>query len=403
MNNTNIMQVRAHRGNYALALSIFILLAFGLIMMYNISPALAGTGRGSAYFRNQLLYVVLGVAAWATTGAIYYKVWERFAVPFLALSLIATLAVLVPHLGYTALGASRWLHVGPFSFQPAELLKLGLVIYLASWFHKRTRDEIGSMTNAVVPFMVMLGAIGVLIAVIQRDLGTMLVIAGAAFGMFYLAGLRMQHLAILLAGSVGLAWLAIISFPHRLSRFTTFLDPMRDCNGGGYHICQSLIGIGSGGLFGVGLGKSIQIYGYLPEAPNDSIFAVIGEEFGLIGSLILIGLFGLLIYHGFQITRRAPDTFARLAAGGITMIFLFQAFINIGAMLSVVPLTGIPLPFVSYGGSSLIIMMAAAGILFNISKYTLKEVAHADSRQWRGDSRPRLAGSSNRRRVAGTR
>ncbi|HUC87350.1 MAG TPA: FtsW/RodA/SpoVE family cell cycle protein, partial [Candidatus Saccharimonadales bacterium] len=166
-----------------------------------------------------------------------------------------------------------------------------------------------------------------------------------------------------------------------------------------YHICQSLIGIGSGGLLGVGLGKSIQIYGYLPEAPTDSIFAVIGEEFGLIGSLIIIGLFGVLIYRGLEIARKAPDNFSRLVATGITLIYLFQTFINLAAMLSLVPLTGIPLPFVSYGGSSLVIMMGGAGLLFNISKYT-KESAYADSRQRRGDSRPRLAGLSDRRRVA---
>jgi cell division protein FtsW len=191
----------------------------------------------------------------------------------------------------------------------------------------------------------------------------------------------------------------IIAFPHRMSRFLTFLHPMSDCKGSGYHICQSLIGIGSGGLFGVGLGKSIQIYGYLPEAPNDSIFAVIGEEFGLIGSLILIVLFGVLVYRGLEIVRRAPDMFSQLIATGITLIFLFQAFVNIAAMLSLVPLTGIPLPFVSYGGSSLVIMMLAAGLLFNISKYTVREETYADNRQRRGDSRPRFAGSGNRRRV----
>jgi cell division protein FtsW len=254
-----------------------------------------------------------------------------------------------------------------------------------------------------LPFVVMLGVVAILVAIFQRDMGTMMVIAAAAIGMFYIAGLRLQHLALLLGGGTVLAWMAIVAFPHRLSRFTTFLSPMSDCNGNGYHICQSLIGIGSGGVLGVGLGKSIQIYGYLPEAPNDSIFAVIGEEFGLIGASILVILFGVLVYHGFEIARKAPNTFARLVASGITLIFLFQAFVNIGAMLSLVPLTGIPLPFVSYGGSSLVIMMAAAGMLFNISKYTVREEAYADSRQWRGDSRPRLAGSGSRRRIASAR
>jgi cell division protein FtsW len=187
--------------------------------------------------------------------------------------------------------------------------------------------------------------------------------------------------------------------PHRLSRLATFLNPQLDASGTGYHINQALIAIGSGGIFGLGLGKSIQVYGYLPEAANDSIFAIIGEEFGMIGGLAIVVAFGILVYRGLQVARSAPDMFARLTATGIALWLLFQALINIGAMLSLVPLTGIPLPFISYGGTSLIISLFGAGILLNISKYTVREVNDANSRQRRGDSRPYFANPGNQRRV----
>jgi cell division protein FtsW len=384
-----VVAARGHRGDYVLTLTVFVLLAFGLIMMYNINPALSqkvGGQGGTNYFRNQFVNIMVGLVAGGVAGSIYFARWRRYATVLLGVAVLAVVALVVPGLHFSVNGATRWLRLGPFSFQPAELLKLALVVYLAAWFEGRRRAQIISIAEGVMPFIFIIGITGITVVVFQRDLGSMLVIALATLGMFYVAGMRLQHLVALSAA-------------HRLSRFMTFLHPMQGCLGNGYHICQSLIGIGSGGLFGVGLGKSIQIYGYLPEAPNDSIFAVIGEEFGLIGSLVIVGLFGVLIYRGFEIARKAPDGFSRLVATGITLIFMFQAFINIAAMLSLVPLTGIPLPFVSYGGSSLVIMLIATGLLFNISKYT-KEEAYADSRQRRGNGRPRLAGTSHRRRVA---
>jgi cell division protein FtsW len=179
----------------------------------------------------------------------------------------------------------------------------------------------------------------------------------------------------------------------------TFLNPEHDATGQGYHINQALIAIGSGGIFGLGLGRSIQVYGYLPEAANDSIFAIIAEEFGLLGSIGILLAFGVLVYRGLQVARSAPDMFARLVATGISLWLLFQAMINVGAMLALVPLTGIPLPFISYGGTSLIISLFGAGILLNISKYTVREVSDASSRQRRGDSRPYFANAGNQRRI----
>lgn len=393
---------RAHRPDYVLALTVFILLAFGLTLMYNISPALSqkllGNASAGYYFKGQLINIGAGLAAWAVAGSIYYERWRKWAPILLLGSIALVLMLMVPGLSYSKNGATRWLGVGSLSFQPAELLKLSLILYLASWFEARGK-ELRTFWDGVVPFAVMLFFTSIIVVVFQRDLGSMLVLACAATGMFYLAGIRLHHLFVLLGAGLGLGAVAIVAFSHRLSRFMTFLDPSKDATGSGYHINQALIGIGSGGLFGAGLGKSIQIYGYLPEASNDSIFAVIGEEFGIIGAVLIVILFGILVYRGFKIVQAAPDNFARLTAAGLTLVFMFQAFINIAAMLSLVPLTGIPLPFISYGGSSLVIMMFAAGILFNISKHTVKEAAYADSSQRRGIRGPHRPDTRRRRRL----
>jgi cell division protein FtsW len=371
-------------------------------MMYNINPALSekllGRVDSGYYFRGQLLNITVGLVAWFVASSINYQNWRRWAPYVLIAAIVALVALLVPGLSFAKNGATRWLKLGPASFQPAELLKIAMVVYLAAWFEKRN-TELKSLWDGLIPFSVMLFIVSIVVVVFQRDLGTMMVLALAAVGMFYVAGIRLHHLALLAAGGLTLGWAAIIAFPHRLARLTAFLDPTKDATASGYHINQALIALGSGGILGLGLGKSIQIYGYLPEASNDSIFAVIGEEFGLIGALLIVGLFGLLVYRGIKVAAAAPDTFGRLLATGITLVFMFQAFINIAAMLSLVPLTGIPLPFISYGGSSLVIMLFSAGILMNISKYTNKEVAHAHSGERRRFGRSYSTDSGNRRRV----
>lgn len=371
-------------------------------MMYNINPVLSqkllGRVDSGYYFRGQLLNIVVGLAAWIFAIHFYYQKWRNLAPVLLAGAFIAVLLLMVPGLSVEKNGATRWLELGPLSFQPAELLKIAMVVYLAAWLEKRS-EEIKSFWDGVVPFSIMIGVASIIIVVLQRDMGTMLALATASIGMFYVAGIKIRHLMFILSAAVMAGVVAILTFPHRMERLMTFLDPSKDADGKGYHITQALLAIGSGGIFGLGLGKSVQIYGYLPEAANDSIFAVIGEEFGLIGCLVIIGLFGLLTYRGLEIARKAPDMFGRLLATGISLVIMGQAFVNIAAMLSLVPLTGIPLPFISYGGSSMLIMMLAAGILFNISRYTVNEGAYADSSSRRGDSRPRFTNSSSRRRV----
>jgi cell division protein FtsW len=394
--------VRSHHPDYVIAIVIAALLAIGLVMMYSISPILShslpGTGNKNYYFMNQIKYVVLGLIVWITISNIDYRKWRDWAPKLLGVAIIALLLLMVPGISHSQNGATRWIGFGSISVQPAEILKIALILYLAVWFEKR-QDELGSLLDGVVPFMIMVGVACFVIVVLQRDMGTAMVLAFAAVGVFFTAGMRWRHFIAVVAAGAAAAWAAVILFPHRLSRIMTFIDPSKAVTGQGYQINQALIAIGSGGIAGLGLGHSIQVYGYLPEAANDSIFAIIGEEFGLIGALAIIALFGILVYRGLEVARTAPDMFSRLVATGISLLMLFQAIINIGAMLALVPLTGIPLPFISYGGTSLVVSLFAAGILLNISKYTVREASDANSRQRRGDSRSYLANPGNQRRV----
>ena len=397
---------RAHHPDYVLAISVFVLLAAGLIMMYSVSPVLSYKLLGSVsrnyYFVGQLMNIAAGTAAWILFSQVHYSFWKKWAKPMLILAAVMLVALLVPALSFSKNGATRWLQLGPLTFQPAEFLKLALVLYLAKWFEQRG-EGVRSLWDGLVPFTVLLAASGFVVVVMQRDMGTMLVVAAAAVSMYFVAGARLVHFGGLIAGGLAAGWLAIAAFPHRMARLATFLDPSKDASGAGYQINQALIAIGSGGFLGLGLGKSIQLYGYLPEAANDSIFAIIAEEFGFIGSMMVLGLFALLAYRGFKVAQQAPDQFARLTAVGISAWMLSQAVINVAAMLSLVPLTGIPLPFISYGGSSLLLTLAASGILLNISKYTLREVENADTRQRRRDGWSHIASPRHTRRPASSR
>jgi cell division protein FtsW len=398
---------RPHHPDYGLAVIVAILLAIGLVIMYSISPILShkisAKTPASYYFVNQMRYVILGVVFWIGATAVPYVRWRAWAPKFLGVAAVLVLALMVPGIAHSSNGATRWLQVGPLTIQPAEILKVALILYLAVWFERRGR-EAQSFSAGVMPFLVMVGVALFAVVVLQKDFGTAVVIAGAVVAMYFTAGLRWRHLAgIAVVGALA-AVLAVVPFAHRMQRINTFLH--LSCNNlaalatsPDYHTCQALIAAGSGGVFGLGLGHSIQVYGYLPEAANDSIFAIIAEEFGLFGSLVIIGLFGLLVWRGLQVARMAPDTFSRLVAVGITIWMLVQALVNIGAMISLIPLTGIPLPFISYGGTSLVVSLFGMGILLNISKYTVSEVGDANSRQRRGDSRAYLAGAGNLRRV----
>ena len=399
---------RGHKPDYVLMIAVGVLMSIALVMMYSISPVLSykllGSTSRNFYFYGQLFSTSVALIVGVVASKIYFPNWKKWSLPLLVITIVALSIVMLPGLGFTKNGATRWIRLGPASFQPAELLKLTAIIYLAAWFESR-REKMQNWREVLVPFALMFAAASVVIVIIQRDMGTMMVLAASMLGLYFVAGAPIKQYGGLLAGTLTAGVVAILAFPHRMERLLVFLDPSKDPTNTGYHINQALIAIGSGGVLGRGLGHSYQIYGYLPEAANDSIFAVIGEEFGLLGAIVIIGLFALVVQRGLLIAKHAPDTFSRLLALGITLWLGFQALINIAAMLSLVPLTGIPLPFISYGGSSLMLSLIGIGILLNISKYTdlthtNREEAHANSSERRRVRRTHTTNPGDARRTA---
>jgi cell division protein FtsW len=325
-------------------------------------------GDSNYYLRHQLISFVIGIIAFILAAKIDYKTWKKFAFPFLIITVVLLILVFIPGIGFAYGGAKRWIHIGNFIFQPTEIVKLTFLLYLATWLEKRGRG-IHDFSYGFMPFIVLMAIITFLV-MFQPDLGTMTVIAVIAIGTYFVAGAPLLHLSLIGLGGAAIFALLIKIAPYRVQRFTVFLNPQLDPQGVGYHINQALLAIGTGGWFGLGLGLSRQKFNYLPEAAGDSIFAVMAEELGFIIMIGLIILFLVFMYRGFKIAKTAPDEFSRLLAAGITAWFSFQAFINIGAMTGFLPLTGIPLPFISYGGSALIVSLAAIGILTNISRQT---------------------------------
>jgi len=368
-------QDKHRQPDYWLLGYLVFLLAFGLLMLASASSVQSFERFNDSYYilKSQILKgIIPGIfLAWWLSIIPYAKL--KKIVPIFFFTVVGLLvAVLVTHYAFNWGGASRWLSIGPIVFQPSEFMKLALVLYLAMWLEKRVPDQIKSWKQGLFPFMLIMGSIAALI-ILQPDMGTLLVVLVSGFIMYFLAGVPWRHLAAIIGILlIGLSVLVVFE-PYRLKRLTTFLNPEQDTQGAGYHIQQSKIAVGSGGLFGVGIGKSRQKFNYLPQVYGDSIFAIVGEELGFIASSLLVLLYVLLGFRGFYIARRAPEVFSKLVAVGITSWFTFQAFINIGAMIGIMPLTGIPLPFISHGSSSLVSCLLAVGILLNISRYISKK------------------------------
>ncbi|HPN96262.1 MAG TPA: putative lipid II flippase FtsW [Candidatus Moranbacteria bacterium] len=350
---------------------LFALLGFGLVMIASAGIAYSRSRFGDSYFffKHQLLYGVLpGLLVLYITQKIDYNFWKKISFPFFVASIIFLVLVFVPGIGSRIYGASRWIQLGSFSFQPSEMLKLSLVLYLAAWLENR-KEQIKDFYEGLIPFVAIVALISFLL-VKQPDMGTLGVIVFISMAIFFLSGARVSHIfSIGFFGALAL-FILIKLESYRMDRLMVFLHPELDPRGIGYQINQALLALGSGGFFGVGLGHSIQKFNYLPEPVGDSIFAIIGEELGFIGALFLILLFLFFALRGLKISKKAPDRFSRLVACGIVSWIIFQAFINISAISGLIPLTGIPLPFISYGGTSLTFLMAGVGILLNISKQT---------------------------------
>lgn len=345
-----------------------VLTAIGVVEVFSASSVFAFTNYGNSFWflERQALYAAIGIGFFLLTAHMRYTAWRRSAGPLLAFSVGLLLLALHPAAGVSAYGASRWIAVGPLTVQPSEFAKLAVVAFAASVLTRKGR-KLDDWLHIALP----LGPIVLLVAgivMMQRDLGTTIVIVGSVLLMLFVAGVRMRHLAV--TGVVSLAGLAylILGTAYRRARFLSFVDPWKDPRYTGYQLIQGLIALGSGGWFGVGLGASRQKWAYLPNAHTDFIFAVLGEELGLFGELAVLVLFGLVVYAGIRIAVAAPDTFGRLLAAGITAWIGLQAIVNLGAVTGLLPITGVPLPFLSFGGSALIVTLGAVGVLASIAR-----------------------------------
>lgn len=378
--------VRKHRPDYVLLIIALALLAIGVIVVYSISPALgkAHGVSGNTYVARQGIAIGLGLLAFFVASRISIKTWQKFCMPLLGVAAVATLiAVVMPvDANYPA---HRWIRLGGFSFQSVELLKFALLIWLAGLLGARIRSgDIARTGKTLKPLLAGLAIVGFVVAHIQSDLGSMAVIIAMMGMMAYVAGLPMKNLLIvgLIVGVLGLA--AVVSSEYRRERLATFMNPTADCQNSGYQACQALISVGSGGFAGLGLGRSVQAYGYLPEAANDSIFAIYAEKFGFVGVTGLLCLFLAFFWRLKRIAERAPDHISRLIVVGILAWLATQTIINVGAMLGLLPLKGITLPLVSYGGTSVVFILAALGVVFQISKYTTYAAPEDPSASGRG-------------------
>lgn len=364
------MKKNFHQPDYQLIILLGLILLVGLIVLTSASAVVGLTKFNDSYFflKHQLLYGLLpGLFLFFLLSHIDYHFYRRLAIILLILTVILLVLIFIPGLGFARGEARRWVSVFGFNFQPSELVKLSFLIYLAAWLESRGK-KIKSWLTGFFPLVFLFAVISVLIA-FQPDIGTLMVFFAMVISVYFVAGAPLIHLITLLAGALSAVFLLIKIAPYRMVRLVTFLHPEIDPRGIGYHIQQALIAIGSGGLFGLGLGHSRQKFLYLPEAYSDSIFAVMAEEFGFLLTAAVVFLFFYFVYRGLQIARKV-DLFGRLLATGILSLFIFQTIINIGALIRLFPLTGIPLPLISYGGSSMTMFLAAFGILVNISKQT---------------------------------
>jgi len=333
---------------------------FGLLVIFDASviDAYRTFGDKFHYVKQQALWLVVGIATATITAGLPISWIKKYSHLIYGVTLILMVLVLIPGIGSKFLGARRWLIVGPVIIQPSELLKITFAVYLAKWLESERN---------IKQFLALIG-LNLLLIMLQPDLGTAIIMVGVSFLIYYLSGAKIAEILSFSGILVVAITVLIISSPYRLNRVKTFLDPTYDPLGTSYHINQVLYGLGSGGMGGVGLGRSRQKYDYLPEATTDSIFVIIAEEFGFVGSSIIIILLIGLIVASFKVALSVTDKFDKLLASGVSLLFLLQIFVNLSSMVAIIPLTGVPLPFISYGGSSLVTNFIALGLLINIAK-----------------------------------
>lgn len=355
--------------DYLIIISFSILIILGLIVLTSASYFIACQKFDDCYFylKHQLLYGLLpGLGAFLFLCFFNLRYLKKTSLFLLILAVVLLISVFIPGLGLAKGEAQRWINIGGVVFQPSELTKLFFLIYLSAWLAKN-KEKIRDFKQIFIPFTVLLSIISILI-ILQPDIGTLVVVVSSALVVYFIAGARWLHLCYLFAGMFSLIIILIKFVPYRLARIIAYLNPGIDPQGIGYHINQAILAIGSGGVLGRGLGHSQQKIYYLPEVISDSIFAVMAEEFGFILMVLVVGLYIYLAYRIFYMAALRDDMFAKLLSTGIGFWFIFQAIINMGAMLGLLPLTGIPLPLIGYGGSNLITFLAGFGIIINISR-----------------------------------
>ncbi len=338
----------------------------GLFFVFEASSvkSFSEVGNSFYYFKLQFLWIALGLGVMFFLSFFDYHKFYYLSFPLMMITIILLVVVLIPGFGYKAGGARRWLDFGIINFQPTEIAKFSVIVYLASWFIHKERKRFFS-------FVSLLGVL-IFLIILQPDMGTAIIVFALSIIIYVLAGVELSYLAFLLPASFFGFLLLVKTSSYRLKRFSAFLDPSSDPLGIGYHVNQILISLGNGGLLGQGFGASRQKYLFLPEAHTDSIFAIIGEEFGFLGGFLLIFVFFAFMYYIYRVSAGASDRYGRLLSGGIFAYFALQIVINLGGIVGMLPLTGVPLPFISYGGSNLLVSFALLGILINISKKTKK-------------------------------
>ncbi len=371
--------IREFRGAKPILFITFILIIVGLIMVYSTSAIFAQDRLGDQYyfFRRQVAWAGLGMIAMAVASFVPLERLERFSKPFLVLTIFILAAVLFPQIGVKVGGARRWLRFGRWNFQPAEMAKLALIMYSAHFLSMPARNEFfggsgkqelfSDFRRAVLPLLVVLGIVLALI-LCQRDLGTAIIIGTIVFLLMFVGGVDLKHLVVLGAAALPVLALLIFKVGYRWQRMLVFLKPWEDPAGRGWQITQSFIALGSGGFAGRGLGQSVQKLYYLPESFTDFIFSIIGEELGFVGTSVILLLFAAFVCQGIRISRNASGSFAYLLGIGVTVMIGLQAIIHMGVVTGCFPTKGLPLPFVSFGGSSLVVNMTGVGLLVNISR-----------------------------------
>ena len=353
----------------SIAMTVVVLICIGIVMIYSSTSVYCQQLMGNSFYYlvRHLFFLILGLAFAFLIMAIDYRVLRKWAKPLLLSGIFLLMLVLIPGIGKESNGARRWFQLGTFNVQPSEFVKLAVLIYVSD-FLARKKNKIRDFQEGFVPLMAVMGVVCALI-VKQPDLGNSVSIAVLMLVLMFVAGAQLKHLGLIFLAALPVVCFLIVKAPYRMARIMAFLDPWEDSLGIGFQLTQSQIALGSGGLFGVGLGRSIQKLFYLPAAHTDFILSILGEELGLVGTFIVIGLFMFLIWQGSKIAQKTTDDFGYFLSTGIVAMLGLQAVINIGVSIGALPTKGLPLPFVSYGGSALIANMIAVGLLLNISRF----------------------------------